>query len=63
MLEGGKGPLTKNGPKPEEMPGYAKKFSDREIADVLTFIRNSWGNKAPAVTPRDVSRLRKALTE
>ncbi|SFN62884.1 Cytochrome c, mono-and diheme variants [Nitrosospira briensis] len=63
MLEGGKGPLTKNGPKPEKMPGYAKKFSDREIADVLTFIRNSWGNKAPAVTPRDVSRLRKALAE
>lgn len=63
MLEGGIGPLTKNGPIPEEMPGYAKKFSDREIADVLTFIRNSWGNKAPAVTPRDVSKLRKIVIQ
>ena len=61
VLEGGKGPLTENGPKPKEMPGFAKKFTDREIADVLTFVRNSWGNTAPPVTPRDVSSLRKVL--
>ena len=42
VLEGGKGPLTKNGPKPKEMPSFAKEFTDREIADVLTFVRNSW---------------------
>ncbi|SCX37885.1 Cytochrome c, mono-and diheme variants [Nitrosospira sp. Nsp1] len=63
VLEGGKAPLTKNGPKPKKMPAYEKKFSDREIADVLTFVRNSWGNAAPAVTTRDVSLLRKALRE
>lgn len=61
VLEGGKGPTTKNGPVPKEMPGFAKKFSDREIADVLTFIRNSWGNAAPPVTTRDVLLLRKIL--
>lgn len=59
VLEGGKGPVTKNGPKPKEMPGFTKKLSDREIADVLTFVRNSWGNTAPPVTPRDVSILRR----
>ncbi|BCT66861.1 cytochrome c [Nitrosospira sp. NRS527] len=63
MLEGGKAPLTKHGPKPKKMPSYEKKFSDREIADVLTFVRNSWGNAAPAVTTRDVSLLRKALRD
>ena len=63
MLEGGKAPLTKNGPKPKRMPAYEKKFSDREIADVLTFVRNNWGNAAPAVTTRDVSLLRKALRD
>jgi hypothetical protein len=26
---------------------------------VATFIRTSWGNEAPAVTPDEVSRLRK----
>lgn len=61
VLEGGKGPLTKNGPKPKEMPSFAKDFTDREIADVLTFVRNSWGNTAAPVTPRDVSSLRKVL--
>ncbi len=63
ILEGGKAPLTKNGPKPKKMPAYEQKFSDREIADVLTFIRNNWGNAARAVTPRDVSLLRKALRD
>lgn len=61
MLEGEKGPVTKNGPKPKEMPSYAKKLTDREIADVLTFVRNNWGNTAPPVTPRDVSLVREGL--
>lgn len=58
VLEGGKGPLTIKGPKPKKMPSFAKKFSDREIADVLTFVRTSWGNSASPVTPREVSLLR-----
>jgi mono/diheme cytochrome c family protein len=45
------------------MPGYAERFTDREIAEVLTFIRNSWGNKASPVTTRDVYLVRKALNE
>lgn len=61
VLEGGKGPLTKKGPKPKEMPSFGKKFTDRDIADVLTYVRNSWGNTATPVTQRDVSLLRKAL--
>jgi mono/diheme cytochrome c family protein len=43
------------------MPAFAKKFSDRQIAEVLSFIRNSWGNKASPVTTREVSSLRHAL--
>jgi mono/diheme cytochrome c family protein len=61
VLEGGKGPATKLGPKPKKMPGYATEFTDREIADVLTFIRNSWGNRAAGITARDVSLLREEL--
>jgi mono/diheme cytochrome c family protein len=61
MLEGGKGPMTRFGPEPKKMPAYAAELTDREIADVLTFIRNSWGNGAPAVTPRSVFLLRKEL--
>ncbi|MBS0300022.1 MAG: cytochrome c [Proteobacteria bacterium] len=58
VLEGGKGPQTIKGPKPKKMPSFANKFSDREIADVLTFVRKSWGNSATPVTPREVSLLR-----
>ena len=31
-----------------------------EIADVTTYIRNSWGNAAPAVTPGQVRKARAA---
>ncbi|MFC6379314.1 hypothetical protein [Tatumella terrea] len=33
----------------------------KNVADVLTYIRNSWGNAAPAVTASEVKTLRKAL--
>ena len=33
-------------------------LKDQEIADVLTFVRNSFGNKASAVTPAEVKNLR-----
>jgi mono/diheme cytochrome c family protein len=61
LLEGSKTAQTKGGPKPQEMPVFAQKFSDRQIAEVLTFIRNSWGNAASPVTTRQVSSLRNAL--
>ena len=34
-------------------------LSDEEVSDVLNYIRNSWGNKGPAVTPEDVKSSRK----
>ena len=39
------------------MPSFAM-LSDKEIADVLTFVRNSFGNKASQVTEADVKKLR-----
>ena len=35
--------------------------TDAEMAAVLTFIRNTWGNAAPPVTTRDVSGVRSAI--
>lgn len=61
LLEGSKSVQTKDGPKPQEMPAFAEKFSDRQIAEVLSFVRNSWGNQASRVTSREVSSLRHAL--
>jgi mono/diheme cytochrome c family protein len=41
------------------MPGYAKQLSDQQVADVANYIRNSWGNAAPAVTAEQVAKARK----
>jgi mono/diheme cytochrome c family protein len=39
------------------MPSFAM-LSDKEIADVLTYVRNSFGNKASQVTEAEVKKLR-----
>lgn len=48
-------------PSPLSMPSFAWKLTDSEIADVATFIRNSWGNQAAAVSAGEVSDARKRL--
>jgi mono/diheme cytochrome c family protein len=42
------------------MPAFPV-LSDEQVADVATYIRNSWGNHAPPVSARQVSGLRAAL--
>lgn len=34
------------------------KWSDEEIAAVLTYIRNEWGNEAPQISPKSVKKIR-----
>jgi mono/diheme cytochrome c family protein len=41
------------------MPGFAWRLSDQEVADVVSFIRGSWGNKGAPVDAEDVANLRK----
>lgn len=36
-------------------------MTDQEVSDVLTFIRNSFGNKASAVTVAEVKKVRAVL--
>jgi mono/diheme cytochrome c family protein len=59
ILEGAHTVTTPRAPNPGSMPAYAKDLSDQEIADVATYIRNSWGNSASAVTAEQVGRARK----
>jgi mono/diheme cytochrome c family protein len=47
--------------KVDPMPAFADRFTDREIAEVASFVRRSWGNDAPPVTTRAVQTLRAAL--
>jgi alcohol dehydrogenase (quinone), cytochrome c subunit len=61
LVEGGGSPNTEGGPPPRKMPAFAGKLTDAEMAAVLTFIRNTWGNAAPPVTTRDVRSVRSAI--
>ena len=40
------------------MTAIGNMFTDAEIAAVLTYVRNSWGNSADAISPADVKRVR-----
>jgi mono/diheme cytochrome c family protein len=43
------------------MPSLAWKLSDGQAADILTYVRNNWGNQAPAVSAETVGRIRGEL--
>ena len=40
------------------MPGWRHWLSDADVAAVVTYIRSSWGNRASAVSPAQVARIR-----
>lgn len=60
VIKGLSGPITVNG-KPYGtgvMSPFADTLNDEDIASVLSFIRNNWGNKAPLVEASEVKKLR-----
>lgn len=64
VLHGVTGPIKVNGqafttPAPL-MPPQGAALNDQQISAVLTFVRNSFGNKAGAVTPEQVKTIREA---
>jgi mono/diheme cytochrome c family protein len=59
ILSGTQTVATDAKPTPFSMPSYGWKLSDAQIAAVATYVRNSWGNVAPAVRPSDVTKLRR----
>ncbi|MEA1064482.1 cytochrome c [Erwinia sp. HR93] len=58
VLRGGKAPVTQDAVTGLAMPGFAWRLDDKQVADLLTFIRNGWGNRAAPVTPDQVKELR-----
>jgi mono/diheme cytochrome c family protein len=58
VLDGAETITTPRAPNTGSMPNYVK-WSDQDVADVVTYIRNAWGNAAPAATAEEVAKLRK----
>ncbi|GAB5405051.1 MAG: hypothetical protein Aurels2KO_32820 [Aureliella sp.] len=44
------------------MTAFRDLLSDKDMADVLTFVRNTWGNKAAPIEPDTVTRVRAATS-
>lgn len=61
VLAGSRGVATDAAPTGPGMPSFAWKLSDDQIAAVVTYIRNAWGNAAPAVPDSAIQKLRKTL--
>ena len=58
VLNGGYAPATSGNPRPYGMPPFVLLLSDGDVAEVLTHVRNSWGNQAGNVSAFDVMRIR-----
>lgn len=61
VLHGLMGPIKLNGATfaaPAPMPPQGAVLADQDIANVLTFVRNSWGNKGGLVTKEMVAKVR-----
>lgn len=63
VMAGLEGPITVNG---EDFNGTMPQHSflgNEEIANVLTYIRQNFGNKASAITPQEVENVRSTLRQ
>lgn len=63
VLKGLQGPLTVKGQSygSAVMQPWDKTLSDAKVADVLTYIRQEWGNTGGPVAPEGIGALRKEL--
>ena len=66
VLKGMYGPIEINGknyPGQVPMTPFEGMMKDEEIAAVLTYVRNSFGNSAPAISPDKVKEVRAAVKD
>jgi mono/diheme cytochrome c family protein len=59
IIGGGKVVTTKQQRWPYHMPAFGRKLSDQKIADVASYVRNAWGNRASVVNAAEVAKVRK----
>ena len=59
VIHGKQGPITVNG-QPFNQIMTPQNLNDEQIANVLTFVMNSWGNAGEPITPERVAKVRAA---
>jgi mono/diheme cytochrome c family protein len=63
VLRGARSVGTAPAPTAPAMPEFGWLLADHQVAALLTYIRNSWGNSAPPVTAKEVGSARRMLVE
>jgi mono/diheme cytochrome c family protein len=63
VLRGARSVSTEKAPTGAAMPEFGWLLKDEQVAAVLTYIRNAWGNAAPAVSAGEVGKARRDLVE
>ena len=63
VLRGALSVGTDPAPTGAAMPAFAWLLNDDQVAAVVTYVRNAWGNAAPAVSSGDVGKTRELLVE
>ncbi len=62
ILAGDRTAVTSSrGRRPLSMPSFAWKLTDQQVADVATYVRNSWGNRAQPVSAKQAAEARRKL--
>lgn len=59
VLFGLQGPITVNDRDYDQVMPPQGYLSDKQIADILSYVRSSWENKASPVKQEDVAKIRK----
>ncbi len=63
VLHGTRAVSTAAAPTAPAMPAFDWRLNDAQAAAVITYIRNSWGNAAAAVSASDIAAQRAALAK
>lgn len=63
VLRGARSAATDHAPTAPAMPSFGWLLTDEQVAAVVTYVRNAWGNRAPAVDAGLVSKTRHALIQ
>ena len=63
IINGMQGPVTVKGMTYNSMMPPVAGLSDKDIADVVNYVNNTWGNAGPSVTEAEVAAIKKKYAD
>ena len=63
IVDGARIASTKSAPTGLAMPAFGWKLSDKDIADLASYLRAAWGNRAAPVDPSAVKKTRERVAD